>query len=89
MIANKLRPGNQHCENGAVQFLKRCITIMIQARYKTEELLVRIDSGHDSSDFIKTLSDLGVKYQIKHNLHKGSPRQLLNSIHCYTRLLNR
>jgi len=45
MVANELRPGSQHCENGAVEFLKRCVTIMTQAGYKAEELLVRVDSG--------------------------------------------
>ncbi|MFA6816524.1 MAG: transposase [Lentisphaeria bacterium] len=45
MVANELRPGSPHSEKGAVKFLKRCITIMIQAGYKEEELLVRVDSG--------------------------------------------
>ena len=83
MVANELRPGNQHSEKGAVEFLKRCVAIMTQAGYRAEELLVRVDSGHDSSDFIKTLSDLGVKYLVKRNLRKESPVQLLDSIRCY------
>ncbi|MFA6817243.1 MAG: transposase [Lentisphaeria bacterium] len=79
MVANELRPGSQHCGNGAVEFLKRCIAIMIRAGYKAKELLVRVDSGYDSSDFIKTLSDLKVKYLVKRNLRKKSSRQLLDS----------
>lgn len=83
MVANELRPGSQHSEKGAVEFLKRCIAIMIQAGYKAEELLVRVDSGHDSSDFIKALSELGVKYLVKRNQRKESPEQLLDSIRYY------
>jgi len=82
MVTNQLRPRSQHCENGAVKFLKQCI-IMIQAGYQAEELLVPVDSGYDSSNFIKTLSDLEFKYLIKRNLRKENPRQLLDSIHCY------
>ena len=58
MVANELRPGSQHSENGAVKFLKRCIAIILRAGYKANELLVRVDSGHDSSDFIKALEEL-------------------------------
>jgi len=83
MIVNELRPRSQHCESGAVKFLKRCIAIIIQVGYKAEELLVRVDSGHDSSDFIKTLLDLEVKYLVKRNLRKESPRQLFDSIRYY------
>lgn len=80
MVANELRPGSQHSENGAVEFLKRCIAIMLRAGYKANELLVRVDSGHDSSDFIKALEELEVKYLVKRNLRTESPEQLLDSI---------
>ena len=80
MVANELRPGSQHSENGAVEFLKRCIAIMLQAGYEARELLVRVDSGHDSSDFIEALSELGVKYLVKRNPRKESLEQLLDSI---------
>ena len=80
MVANELRPGSQHSGNGAVEFLKRCIAIMLQAGYEARELLVRVDSGHDSSDFIEALSELGVKYLVKRNPRKESLEQLLDSI---------
>lgn len=83
MVANELRPGSQHSENGAVEFLKRCIAIMLRAGYKANELLVRVDSGHDSSDFIKALEELEVKYLVKRNLRTESPEQLLDSIRFY------
>ncbi len=36
-------------ENGAVEFLKRCVAIMLEAEYKIQELSVHVDSGHDST----------------------------------------
>ncbi len=83
MVANELRPGSQHGENGAVEFLKRCVGIMLEAGYKAGELLVRVDSGHDSSDFIEALSELGVKFLVKRNPRSESPEQLLDSIRHY------
>ena len=83
MVANELRPGSQHSEKGAVEFLKRGIGILTAAGYEAEELLVRVDSGHDSSDFIRALYDLGVKFIVKRNLRKESPEQLLDSIRGY------
>lgn len=83
MVANELRPGSQHCEKGAVEFLKRCVGILVSAGCRAEELLVRVDSGHDSSDFIKELCDLGVKFIVKRNLRRESPEKLLDSIRSY------
>ena len=65
MVADERRPGSQHCEKGAVEFLRRCVGIMLKAGHKASELLLRVDSGHDS-DFIETAA-LGVKYLVKHN----------------------
>jgi len=80
MVANELRPGSQHCENGAVDFVKRCVGILEKAGYKAENLLVRVDSGHDSCDFLKALSDLKVHYLVKRNLRREVKEQLLDSI---------
>jgi hypothetical protein len=54
----------------------------LQAGYEADELLVRVDSAHDSSDFIEALSELGVKYLVKRNPRKESLEQLLDSIRC-------
>jgi len=56
---------------------------MLEAGYEARELLVRVDSGHDSSDFIEALSELGVKFLVKRNLRSESPEQLLDSIRHY------
>ena len=80
MVANELRPGRQHSAKGAVEFLKRCIRILLKAGYEAEELLVRVDSGHDASDFSKALEGLGVHYLVKRNPRAEDLRQLLDSI---------
>lgn len=40
MVANEMRPGSQHCEKGAVEFLRRCVGIMLKAGHKASELLL-------------------------------------------------
>ena len=80
MVCNELRPGSQHSERGAVDFLKRCVGIMECAGYKAGELLVRVDSGHDSSDFIRALQELGVKFIVKRNPRGEVPEQMLDCI---------
>ena len=31
MVANQMRPGSQHCPDGAAEFLERCVKIMADA----------------------------------------------------------
>ena len=80
MVANELRPGRQHSAKGAVEFLKRRIKILQKAGCKAEEILVRVDSGHDASDFIQALEGLGVHCLVKRNPRAEDLRQLLDSI---------
>jgi len=83
MIANEMRPGSQHSEKGAVQFLKRCVGILLAAGYKASELLLRVDSGHDSADFIATADELGIKYLVKRNPRREDALQLLDSVRSF------
>lgn len=83
MVANELRPGNQHSENGAVEFLERCVKIMLKAGYSASQLLLRVDSGHDSSDFIRKAEELGLRYIIKRNQRRECEMQLIDSIRSY------
>ena len=80
LVANELRPGSQHCENGAVEFVERCVGILVKAGRKPRELLVRVDSGHDSSDFIRKLEELGVHYLVKRNPRSENLVQLLDTV---------
>ena len=82
-VAAELRHGSQHCENGAVNFLKRTVAILAAAGHAPETLLIRVDSGHDAAEFIQACRECKVHYIVKHNLRKESPEQLLDSIRFY------
>lgn len=82
MVANQMRPGSQHCSNGAVEFLERCVKIMADAGYEAKELLLRVDSGHDSSEFIQKAQKLGIRYLIKRNQRHENEMQLADSVRC-------
>ena len=83
MLGNELRPGSQHCSNGAAEFTQRCIAKAEMLDLRAEELLIRADSGHDDSGYIRTLNEAGVKFLIKHNLRKEFPEQYLDlAKHC-------
>lgn len=90
MLGNELRPGSQHCSNGAIGFTKRCISKALKLGLKAEELLVRADSGHDDGDYFGALHGSGVKFLVKHNLRKESPEQYLGlAKHCGHRMPSR
>ena len=83
MLGNELRPGSQHCSNGAIEFTQRCIAKAQKLGLQAEELLIRADSGHDDNDYFKALHEAGVKFLIKRNLRKESLEQYLAlSKHC-------
>lgn len=77
MLANELREGSQHSAKGAIEFVERCLKLVERIGLKKEEILLRLDSGHDDSDFIKALHLSGVRFLIKHNLRQESPEQYL------------
>ena len=74
MLANELRIGSQHSENGAVEFLRRCLEQVKALKIDLRQIVVRVDSGHDDRKFIKALDEYGVKFIIKRNL-RGEPRE--------------
>lgn len=74
MLANELRIGSQHSENGAVEFLRRCLEQVKALKIDLRQIVVRVDSGHDDQKFIKVLAEYGVKFIIKRNL-RGEPRE--------------
>ena len=80
MVANGLRPGNRHCGCGAVEFVRRCVEVMRKAGAAPEELLARVDSGHDSGEFIAELIRLNVRFLVRRNPRRESPGQLLDSV---------
>lgn len=86
-LAFELRPGSQHSENGAIKFLDRCISIIDKLGIKREDILLRVDSGHDAREFLLFCNSLGIQYVIKRNirnkksfLHEEMPRIKLGFI---------
>ena len=77
MLANELRNGSQHSANGAVAFVNRCIANAQEISLNPQELLVRVDSGHDDVEFLKALFAGKVNFLVKRNLRTESREQLL------------
>jgi hypothetical protein len=77
MLANELRNGSQHSAKGAVEFVTRCIENARSVGLKTEELLIRVDSGHDDRKFLEALCGAGVNFLVKRNLRSESREQYL------------
>lgn len=78
MVADEMRPGNQHCEKGAVEFLRRCVGIILKAGHKASELLLRVDSGHDSADFIEA------RRRLASSTLSSAIRAVRTNISCWT-----
>ncbi len=77
MLANELRNGSQHSAKGAVEFGGRTVDMALRLGIKAEQLLVRVDSGHDDAKFISMLMKKGVKFLVKRNLRNENPEQYL------------
>ena len=82
-LANELRPGNQHSQNGFPAFLRRCVGLV--RRFHSGRLLVRIDSAHDSDDTLAagfglddeiraSLADSGLDFIVKRNARHEDER---------------
>ncbi len=69
----ELRPGSQHSQKGAVEFLQR---VIVQGKTLTEEkILVRADSAHDALETLIALEKAEVCYIIKWNPRKNNVRE--------------
>ena len=70
-LAAELRPGTQHCSKEALPFLRRCVALAgRRLGFAPEELLVRVDSGHDDAKFLAELQKMGVKFIVKRNFRR-------------------
>jgi hypothetical protein len=56
MLDCELRPGSQHCQNGAVAFIEGLIVLLSSMKIGGR-LLFRMDSGNDSFDTLKAVAD--------------------------------
>ena len=77
MLGNELRIGSQHSENGAVEFLRRCLEQVKALNIDLQTIVVRVDSGHDDQKFIKVLDEYGVKFIVKRNLRREPKERYL------------
>ena len=68
----ELRPGSQHSENGAVEFLLRCLALIKKLGLNSKDILVRVDSGHDDAEFMKACEKNHVFYLVKRNHRRES-----------------
>ena len=73
-------PSRHNALYGAVEFLERCVWILLKAGLGPDEILVRVDSGHDAAEFIRKLEELGVHYLVKRNPRSENMMQLFDSI---------
>ena len=69
-LAAELRPGTQHCSKGALAFVERCAGLAGRLGTRPDELLLRMDSGHDDREFLAALQKLGVKFIVKRNFRR-------------------
>ena len=67
----ELRPGSQHSQKNAPEFLRRAIT-SLRKLGMLADCLVRMDSAHDAAKNLRILSDSGCKFLVKRNLRKES-----------------
>ena len=74
LLANELRRGEDHSQNGTPEFLKNCIQKLETLKLKNR-VLFRMDSAFDSQDNIDQISS--AKYIIKRNLRKESKEHWL------------
>lgn len=76
LINVELREGSQHCQKGTPEFLKE--SIFYAKRITSQKLLVRMDSGNDSTDNRKVLNaEENVDFIIKRNPRKEDPKAWL------------
>ncbi len=76
LIHCELRPGNQHCQDGTPEFLKR--SLQLARRVTDGKLLVRMDAGNDDVENLHILrKSKRVDWIVKRNLRKESETEWL------------
>jgi hypothetical protein len=83
----ELRPGSQHCQKGAVEFIEG-VKLQLQNIKARGRILFRLDSGNDSFDTLKAVSTEKTHYCIlKRNKRKESDEEWLKKAKRYGKLL--
>jgi hypothetical protein len=75
LVNLELREGSQHCQKNTPEFL--IASIQYARKMTDQKLLLRLDSGNDSSDNIDCCVEQEVDFIIKRNLRKEDPNEWL------------
>ena len=80
----ELRPGSQHCQRGAIAFIKGLVEQLSRIKAKGR-ILFRIDSGNDSVETLKTILSTGKEHYciIKRNKRTENTEQWLKKAKRY------
>ena len=76
-ICFDLRVGKQHSEDGAIDFLKRCMNIVEQLGIDPSQVIVRVDSGHDDYLFREAAEFIGMYFIAKRNFRRSSTTSIV------------
>ena len=76
MIDCELRPGSQHCQKGTVEFIEKVKEQLLKVKAKGRYLF-RMDSGNDSFDTLKAVSEKGCYCIIKRNKRRENDEKWL------------
>ena len=66
----ELRPGSQHSNKGALEFIRETLDMIEALGINLENILIRLDSAHDDADIIEEVTRRGARMIIKRNLRK-------------------
>ena len=78
MLNCEMRPGSQHSNKGALEFIRQCLDMAEMLGVNLKTILVRLDSAHDDVKIIEELLKRGVAFIIKRNLRKECKEQWLS-----------
>ncbi len=70
LLNSELRPGSQHSNKGALEFISETLDMVEKLGINLEKILIRLDSAHDDADIIEEITKRGAKAVIKRNLRK-------------------
>jgi len=78
MLNCELRPGSQHSNKGALEFISNSLDMVEELGIDLKTILVRLDSAHDCAKIIEELLKRGTAFIIKRNLRKEVKEQWLS-----------
>lgn len=71
MLLCELRPGVQHCQKGAPEFIQKVIDLLPELNLD-KKFLIRLDSGHDAKETLNVLLENKHPFIVKKNFRRES-----------------